>query len=213
MKILGIETSTETGSLALLEGGETRARAEIDTHERHSARIIPILDRLLAEAGWTVDELEAVGAGLGPGSFTGIRVGLAVARGLSFALKIPLKGVSSFEALARGAEGEGRIAVLADARRGRIYLALYEKRGDGAVAIRPPSCVAAAEAAGLIGGNRVVTPHRERLRSALGMDFPGEEARPDAVWIARIAGEKMAKDRGDERAAAVPLYLNTISVK
>jgi len=110
LKILGIETSTETGSLALLEGGETRARAEIDTHERHSARIIPILDRLLAEAGWTVDELEAVGAGLGPGSFTGIRVGLAVARGLSFALKIPLKGVSSFEALARGTEGEGRIA-------------------------------------------------------------------------------------------------------
>jgi tRNA threonylcarbamoyladenosine biosynthesis protein TsaB len=213
MKILAIETSTEKGSLALLDGSTAVAHAVLPTHERHSAGIIPILDSLLGRAGWTLSELAAVGAGLGPGSFTGIRVGLAVARGLSFSLGIPLKGVGSFEALAWGAGGEGRIAVLADARRGRIYCALYEKRGEEVSTLRPPACLPAEEAARLIVGLRVLTPQRERLRSVLGADVALEEAWPDAFGIGRIAGERMAVDPSDESSNALPLYLNTIDVR
>lgn len=213
MKILAIETSTEKGSVALLAGAAPVAQAVLPTRERHSAGIIPLLDDLLGRAGWALSELAAVGTGLGPGSFTGIRVGLAVARGLAFSLKIPLKGVSSFAALARGAGGEGRIAVLDDARRGRVYCALYEKQGAVLSALRPPSCLPADEAVRLVRGARLLTPHRERLRAVLPADVALEESWPDACWVGRIAGEMMAADPSDESSSALPLYLSTISVR
>jgi len=81
MKILGIETSVKSGSLALIEGEDIVTRADIDTRLNHSARLIPVLNELLRLAGWGIDDLDGVGVGLGPGSFTGIRVGLAAGQG------------------------------------------------------------------------------------------------------------------------------------
>ena len=189
------------------------SRADLPTRERHSAGIIPLLDGLLGASGWGLKDLGAVGAGLGPGSFTGIRVGLAVARGLAFSLGIPLKGVSSFEALARGAGGEGRVAVLSDARRGRIYGALYEKRSGILSMLCPSACLSVAEAAALAASARIVTPHRERLSGLLGAPLQMEEAWPDALWIGRIAGERLMADPRDESSSALPLYLSAFGVR
>ena len=213
MKILAIETSTERGSVALLDGSTAVARADLPTRERHSAGIVPLLDGLLGASGWTLRDLEAVGAGLGPGSFTGIRVGLTVARGLAFSLGIPLKGVSSFEALARGAGGEGRVAVFSDARRGRIYGALYEWRGAVLSALRPPFCLPLDEAVRLARSARLLTPQRERLRSVLGADVASEESWPDAFWVGRIAWERLLADPRDESSSALPLYLSAFGVR
>ena len=213
VKILGIETSTDVGSLALVEGKNVLARGDIDTHLRHSSRLIPLLDELLREAGWTAEELEGIGVGLGPGSFTGIRVGLAVGRGLAYGLKIPLAGAGSFAALARAvAAGNGRVVVISDARRGRLYGALYEKNGNLIRELKAPRLINNAEAIAWSGGASVVSPHWKRLRSVL-PGVSGREVFPRAEWVARITEERLKNDSEVDPEELKPIYLSSYSSK
>lgn len=93
-------------------------------------RLMPLLTELLGEAGAGWRDLQAIGVGIGPGNFTGVRIAVAAARGLALALGIPAVGVSALEALAFGAEG-GRVASL-DARQGRLYVQVFGPDGAGA---------------------------------------------------------------------------------
>ena len=215
MKILGIETSTELGSLALVEEGEVLAQGDIDTYLKQSARLIPLLDELLEGLGWEIKNLEGIGIGLGPGSFTGIRVGLAVAQGIAYGRKIPLCGVGSFEALAMGASSaEGKVAIISDARRGRLYGALYEKRRNSLQELKPPRIMTPEEAVVFCDRARVISPNGERLENvieeAVGKESPleVEKAFPRAEWIARIAEERLKKKTSGEIKKITPIYLS-----
>ncbi len=213
-RILGIETSTAAGSVALVEDGRRAGEAEIDTRLNHSARLLPVLDELLRRAGWEVSDLDGVGVGVGPGSFTGIRVGLAAGQGLALGAGIPLVGVGSFPALVRSSSlGEGIVVALLDGGRGRIYGARYRKSGSGIEGLVPPRVIPAEELAELVRGGRIITPDGLRLQSrleALGIrDW--EDAHPRAREIALLAGEKLKTDPADQLYTAEPVYLSELN--
>jgi tRNA threonylcarbamoyladenosine biosynthesis protein TsaB len=160
--------SPERGTLA------TRAtRLERD----HAARFVPELEALLAEAGTTRDRLGAITVGVGPGSYTGLRVGIAAARGLALGLGLPLGGVDSLALIAWGALAPGETGVAAlDARRGNVYAGLYRRDDGGLVTLAEPAKLPRDEA-------RATHPEARWLE-----DLP-----PDAVWAAmRPPGERDA---------------------
>jgi tRNA threonylcarbamoyladenosine biosynthesis protein TsaB len=126
MKYLTIDTTTKVTAVSLAEDGRLVAEGFLHTSKTHSERLIPMLDQLLKAASWTLQELEMIGVVRGPGSFTGIRIGIATAQGLAQVLKLPLLAVLSLDALAWA--GLGRledIVPILDARKNEWYTARY----------------------------------------------------------------------------------------
>lgn len=129
MKILAYDTSGDKLTAALAENGRLLREEESVSSERHSSTLVPFLEKLLKKARWKPEDIDVLAVGIGPGSFTGIRVGVTTAKLLGLVWKTKLVGISSLEALARtGETSEGVLPVAIDARRGRIYAALYEKK-------------------------------------------------------------------------------------
>jgi tRNA threonylcarbamoyladenosine biosynthesis protein TsaB len=131
MKILAIETATESCSAALFVDGAITARERIAPRE-HATLILAMCDELLTDAGLKPLELDAVAFGRGPGSFTGVRVATGVIQGIAFAAGLPVASVSSLAALAQGAlrqDGAERILTAIDARMGEVYWGAFEARG------------------------------------------------------------------------------------
>jgi len=202
--ILALDSATSSLSLAVLEaraGGLAPVLERVVSDGgKHGHRLPQVLDAVLAEAGLGLEDLEGCAVGLGPGSFTGLRVGLATAKGLCYARRLPLWGVSSLRAMACE-EAERRPAgpdeplccPLLDARRGEIYAGLY--RGSEAEpvaeeAVLPPAALAAwlAEhggAAAVLFGEGLLA-HLEPLRSVAVMDVEGPRS-PSARVVARLA--------------------------
>ena len=129
MKLLGIETSTQTGSVAVVEDKEVIAEYTLNIKETHTARIMPAIDRILKDTHLTIHQMDAVAVSLGPGSFTGLRIGIATAKGLCSALRKPFVGIPTLDAFARNIYClHHLICPLLDARRGEVYAALYRYR-------------------------------------------------------------------------------------
>jgi tRNA threonylcarbamoyladenosine biosynthesis protein TsaB len=134
MKILAMDTSTLVMGVAVLE--EDRVLGELTTnmHRNHSVRLMPAIDRLLRELALSVDDLDAVAVAQGPGSYTGVRIGVTTAKTIAWSRKLPLIGVSSLAVLAmNGRHFDGGIVPLFDARRERAYTGLYQRTDDGLV--------------------------------------------------------------------------------
>jgi len=131
VRILGIETSSRRGSVALLEDNRLIRCLEHEEPNSHAERLLPLVEQLLAETGWPKSSLDRLGVGVGPGSFTGLRAGIALAEGLSVGLDRPLLGVGSLWAMAHGAlsEREGPCCALLDARRSELFAAIYAEGG------------------------------------------------------------------------------------
>ena len=135
MRILAIETSTETGSVAWLEEGRCLAEIVFRRRNSHSEVLAPALEQVAALAGRRVAEAEAVALSAGPGSYTGLRIGAATAKGICAALGVPLYSVDTLQALAWAGSAHARLlggvllAPMLDARRMEIYTALYREDG------------------------------------------------------------------------------------
>lgn len=131
MRVLGIETSSARGSVALVEGSISVCALEHERENAHAESILPLVERALALAGWNRRQLDRVAVGAGPGSFTGLRVGIAIAQGLAEGLGIPLVGVPSLRAIALAVPSEpsGCRCVLVDARRNEFFAAAYDPDG------------------------------------------------------------------------------------
>ncbi len=123
-RILAIDTTTEFGSLALLDGPEVVEQVLLHSANGFGQILFPRIERLLAQHSWTLSGIDCFASASGPGSFTGVRVGLAAAKGLAEALGKPLVAVSNLQALAWFGSASLRATVL-DARRGEIYGAVY----------------------------------------------------------------------------------------
>lgn len=131
MKILALETSARACSAAVTEGGQILASCYQNTGLTHSRTLMPMVEALLKNADLTVDDLGLIAVAAGPGSFTGIRIGVAAAKGLAFAASLPAAGVSTLYAMALGLSHMDALVVCAmDARRAQIYNALFEAK-DG----------------------------------------------------------------------------------
>lgn len=131
MLILAIDTSTNIGSVALVES-EKGILGEITINNRttHSEMIMKMIDTLLDISKVDRKKIEKIAVGIGPGSFTGIRIGVAVAKGLAYSLDIPIVGVNELEILASNYSGDGKIISMIDARKERVFYGIY-KRENG----------------------------------------------------------------------------------
>ena len=125
MKILALETSTEFCSVALYLNGKILNKEALAGH-RHSEILLPMIQEILSEAELTLQQIDGIAFGAGPGSFTGLRIACGVAQGLAYATNLPVVGISTLEAVAQKT-GEQKIIVALDARMGEIYHAAYQK--------------------------------------------------------------------------------------
>jgi tRNA threonylcarbamoyl adenosine modification protein YeaZ len=136
---LAIETSGRAGSLAIAENGRVLAEEQFSHGLKHAAGIVPIIDRLCAARGWKPADIEEIYVSAGPGSFTGLRVGITVAKTLAFATGARVVAVPSVEVLARNAPpGWRNLIIVLDAKRDQIFTASFENR-DGQPVAREPA--------------------------------------------------------------------------
>ena len=145
MRVLAVETSTLAGGAALLDGARVLGEYRLDLRLTHSERLMVAVDRLLGDAGWTPHDLEGLAVAVGPGSFTGLRIGLAAVKGLALALAIPVAGVPTLDAMAASLSHAALpVCPVLDARKHEVYACRY--RWDGAAMRREWDYLAAAPA-------------------------------------------------------------------
>lgn len=133
--ILGIETAVERVGVAVGDSRGIVASASLASDRRHAESLAPMISFVLGQAGLAMRDVSVVAVDAGPGLFTGMRVGIATAESLAWALEIPAVGVCSLDVLAMNSFGDDTVACALDARRGEIYWALY-RAGDGAAPVR-----------------------------------------------------------------------------
>lgn len=216
MKILALETATEACSVALWIDGEVRERFEV-APRRHTELALPWAEQLLADAGVRKSQLDAIACGRGPGAFTGVRLAVALAQGLAFALDRPVLPVSTLAALAAdagAAEGE-RIVAAIDARMGEIYLAeyvadgahgLHETQAEHLVA--PGDAVRASNEPCIgVGTGFAAVEGVLAARLASQLTRCDATALPHAAAIARLAALAFARGEAIAPDALEPAYL------
>lgn len=129
MKVLALDTSTFVGTVAVLRDGVLLAEWSASVRATHGETLLPHVARALEQAGIAARELDLIAVGIGPGSFTGTRIGMATAKGLALAEGKPLRGVSSLRVIAAGMPAGALRAVAVDAQKGELYCALYAYEG------------------------------------------------------------------------------------
>jgi tRNA threonylcarbamoyladenosine biosynthesis protein TsaB len=205
MKIAAFETATEWCSVALWLDGELRA-AECRAGQRHGELVLPMLERLLAQARLASADLDAVAYGAGPGSFTGLRIACGVAQGLAFARNVPAYGVSSLEALAEES-GAARVVACLDARMGEVYYSALEKKDARWREVVAAQCVAPERAPRPPGADWVGCGSGFAAYGNMGFDRVYAEIHPGAAAVARLAAPRLAAGEGVDAARIAPVYL------
>jgi tRNA threonylcarbamoyladenosine biosynthesis protein TsaB len=217
MKILAVDTSTSLGSIALVEGLQVRAELSLNVSVTHNQRLLPGIHRLLANVSWTLESLDGLALGLGPGSFTGLRIGMSVMKGLAFASGKPLAGVPTLDALAANVSiAPWRICPILDARKGEVYTALYQGRGGFDVERVTPYLVVKPERLVALINERTVflgdglSRYGDYLAAELGDRMVRAPDHLNVVYGSAIAWLAMARlQRGlrEDLSACVPLYV------
>ena len=150
MKILGIETATNLCAAAIVENSTVLTEHSSDSPHVHSEKLISIIDQCLDDSKLTINSIDGIAVSIGPGSFTGLRIGLSVAKGLSYASGKPLAAVSTLKGLARYGVAQNSIQQiefilpLLDARRDEVYMALYRVDGKDLHEVIPSSAMSVA---------------------------------------------------------------------
>jgi tRNA threonylcarbamoyladenosine biosynthesis protein TsaB len=205
MILLAVDTSTLHAAVALWRDGRALAeRHRVVT--THSDALLAMIDEAFVEANVAPADVDAIACGAGPGSFTGLRIGLATAKGLCFALGKPLVMVSSLAALAARAP-DGRVLATIDAFKGEVYAGLFLVSGgvpvlDGAEAVLPPAKLLAT----VEGADAVVGSGAQKYRE-LAARLLDEEAGPRPSDVARLASLRAARGDYDDLASAAPAYI------
>ncbi len=214
MKILGIDTSTKVLGIGVYDGFGIYEH-NIELGVKHSSLMMPIIQRILEALGWGLEDIDYFACGLGPGSFTGIRVGLAAVKGLAWANKKPLVGIPTLDILANSAkEKSGDILVAVDAKRGLVYYAVYKaqqgilkKSGSYALIskdeflkrIKPP-CAVLGDAAGIYKD--------EISKVGRGIDILDKDCwYPKGHCIIELALERAKRKKFNNAFSVEPIYL------
>ena len=130
MRVLAVDTSTMAGGVALVDGERVIGESLLDVRTTHSERLMLAVDRVLGDAGWAPRTLDGLAVAIGPGSFTGLRIGVAAVKGLALALKCPVAAVPTLDAMAAQLPWASRpVCAILAARRDEVYASLY--RWDG----------------------------------------------------------------------------------
>ncbi|MDR1204845.1 MAG: tRNA (adenosine(37)-N6)-threonylcarbamoyltransferase complex dimerization subunit type 1 TsaB [Peptococcaceae bacterium] len=133
MLVLGIDSATPAASVALADADGLAGEISLNRGLTHSQQLLPMIDALLGQVGYAVGQVEGLAVSSGPGSFTGLRIGMTLAKGLAQSLNVPIAGIGTLEAAAcQAAVMDGWVSPMIDAFRGEVYAALYRKM-DGAL--------------------------------------------------------------------------------
>ncbi|MBI3314732.1 MAG: tRNA (adenosine(37)-N6)-threonylcarbamoyltransferase complex dimerization subunit type 1 TsaB [Candidatus Omnitrophica bacterium] len=212
MYFLSIEPSTKIFSLALSSGRRVLRYRNMTVDKVLEHSIVPAVDRLLASAGVPFKELDAFAVGLGPGSFTSLRVGLATVKAFAMATGKPVVGVSSLDVIARGVAGLAcdEICVLSDARRGMVYAAIYEtpalRRKTDYLLTTVENVLNHVHGCTLFTGDGVGL-YRNDIVGRRQVFAAQKFWYPQAKHLAQIAFERLAAKDYDDTGRLVPLYL------
>ena len=220
MRVLALDTATEACTVALLTDGEVIAES-VEIGRGHAQEILSMVDRVLAQAQTTLSDLSGIASGIGPGSFTGVRVCVAVAQGLAFGAGLPVVPVTTLEALALQAIGGGAERVLAclDARMGEVYWGCFAAQRAPArvtpltpLRVAPPAGVRMPEAPGpgaprWRGIGRGFAAYPELSRLDLVLDDSDARALPHAREMAWLGAARLEAGEGIDPALLEPLYV------
>ncbi|RJQ49506.1 MAG: tRNA (adenosine(37)-N6)-threonylcarbamoyltransferase complex dimerization subunit type 1 TsaB [Nitrospiraceae bacterium] len=217
MKILAIETATLAGSIAILDDttglvGEVR----VDVRIAHAERLMPSLEWLLKTSGVSINDIDVFALSIGPGSFTGLRIGLSTVKGLSYATDKPIVPVPTLDAFARTMPFCSRlICPMLDARKNEVYAALYRWDGNTCDKILPETVISPAELLHLVHEPVVFTGdgarmYREVISEGLQENAffaPPSKMSPSASAVAEIAVEQMKQGKIADPVSLTPLYI------
>ena len=213
-RILSIETSTSICSVAIHEQGELLALAEIKEPGAHAEKLLLLVDEVFEKAGLSFADLDAVAVSQGPGSYTGLRIGVSTAKGIAYALEIPLIGINTLQAMAASqsvAPGDYVVAVL-DARRKEVYTQTF---GDSLQELSPIEALILEEGvfASILEKGRVyfvgdgVEKVKEEVKSANALFIADWAISLSAKNMGVLASEKHARQEWEDLAYFVPNYL------
>jgi len=216
MFILGIETSTTTGSVAVISDDAVIAQYSLNIEVTHSERLMSTVDRVLKDSGIALAKMDGLAVAIGPGSFTGLRIGLAAVKGLAFATGKPVAAVPTLKALAWNLPFAAYpICPLLDARKNEVYAALYRFDGPELVQLMPEANIPLAGLAASITGPVLFTGEASRLyRTAIEQAFGGRAlfaprtaCLPSAAAIAEIGLGMIRNGRHADPDGLTPLYI------
>lgn len=204
---LALETAADPGSVALWQDGRVTRRT-CPSELSNSAALLPAAEALLAEAGLGFAQLHGIAFGIGPGSFTGLRVACGVAQGLAFARELPLLGIGTLDAMALSAAAE-RVIVALDARMGEVYYGIFVAgEAQGAIGVHAPDAVPLPEGEGWTACGSGLSAYpalRQRLAGVADTYLP--DVQPDAASVLRLAAPRLVRGECIDPADAAPLYV------
>lgn len=227
MRILALDTATTACTVAVADGDHILAELTLEVPRAHSTRLMPLIAQAIGDSGLAKADIDAIAVGVGPGSFTGLRIGLATAKGLAFALGKPCVGVPTLRAMAYGTSAQlGLVVPMLDARRGEVFTAIYAA-GDRDpatwVELMPPSHLPVAQLAAKINELRTGLRHSWQFVTCCG-DVAGRYAEqlglaaevvrlapvgvsmPRAWAVAAVGRSLLASGQAKDEALA-PVYL------
>lgn len=214
MITLAIDTTAHLCAACIYDSNDDRVLGLVvdDIGRGHAEHLFPVIGRAMDMAGMTYQEIERLGVCVGPGSFTGLRVGVSAMRGLSLALSVPLVGITVFEALAETASKHEPLLVVLDARRGEIYTQLFDTQGHPA---GPPAALSVEAALALaVDSHAALTGSGAPILVDLAADANGtpavqdDAAAADVAVIARLSARREPDDNPSR-----PLYLRSPDAK
>lgn len=208
--LLALDTATEACSAALLKGDEVLGRFEV-CPQQHTQKILPMIDSLLAQAGITLKDIDALVVGRGPGSFTGVRIGIGIVQGLAFSADKPVVTVSNLAAMAQQAlmqTGQQKVLAAIDARMGEVYAGAFEAKDGlmqlvGDEAVLAPQEVTSPWPALAVGTGFGAYPE---LATTLGLDA-SDITLPDARFMLPLAQAAYNEGRYADALNVEPVYL------
>ena len=218
MKLLAVDTTSAKGSVALIDAGEVLAEVRVDSGTAgHSCTVVPAIEFVLRTVGVDVTAVDAFGVAVGPGSFTGIRVGISTVQGLALSSGRPCVGVVTLDALAAKIAGEAPCLVaVVDAFRGEVYGAFYDRGGrqTGEPAVEPPEDLLAR----LPKGEAAFVGDGIALVSAKLASFSGKARFPRcslflAASIGKLAETRIQSGEGRTPAELRPVYLRPVRAR
>ncbi|MGH7354415.1 MAG: tRNA (adenosine(37)-N6)-threonylcarbamoyltransferase complex dimerization subunit type 1 TsaB [Candidatus Rokuibacteriota bacterium] len=212
MRLLALETSTRAGGVALLDGDRLVAEYVLDVSVTHSERLLAAVDRVLDDAGWDRGDLAALAVSIGPGSFTGLRIGVSTAKGLAVALGVPIAAVPTLDAMAACVPWAALpVCPVLDARKGEVYASLYRwgtgghRREWDYLALPPDELGARLDRLGtpvIVCGDGAAS-----VRAAAAQPLPSPARVPSPATVGSLGVERVRLGDVVKPADLVPLYL------
>lgn len=215
MIVLGLDTCLNACSVAVLDGDRVLAHATETMARGHQERLAPMAQMVMAAAALPFSRLDRIGATVGPGSFTGLRVGVATAQGLAIALDVPVAPVPTLDALAATLPfAEWPVCPVVDARKGEVYLSLYRWTGDAMkrewdyLALPPESAIERLAAPVIVLGDGVPAcqPFLARLGAGVRIASPAHSL-PSPAVVGELGHAMLESGQGVAGEALTPLYL------